>query len=123
MRQLSASDLLDIWERGAGETPVEQALAILAAVFPQASRAALAGLTIAQRDAALFHLRELTFGSQLKGLADCPACRERLELAFAADDLRSANILPVGEVWLPDVEPPVGSFRSKGYEVAFRLPN
>ncbi len=123
MRLLSASDLLDIWERGAGETPVEQALVILAAVFPQASRDALAGLTIAQRDVALFHLRELTFGSQLKGLADCPACRERLELAFDANDLRSANLLPAGEVSLPDADPAVSLFRSKGYEIGFRLPN
>jgi hypothetical protein len=127
MRLLSASDLLDIWERGAGGTPVEQALVILATVFPQAPRDVLAGLNIARRDAALFHLRELTFGPQLKGLSDCPACRERLELAFSADDLRSANILPAGELPPPGSEPadlhsaPV-SFQLKGYRVSFRLP-
>jgi len=127
MRLLSASDLLDIWERGAGRTPVEQALVILTTVFPSASRDALAGLTIAQRDSALFHLHELTFGSQLKGLADCPACHERLELAFNADDLRSANILPAGEVSLPgsestDLLNAARSFRLKDYQVTFRPP-
>lgn len=122
MRLLSASDLLDIWERGAGGVPVEQALVILATVFPQASRDVLAGLTIAQRDAALFHVRELTFGAQLKGLADCPACRERLELAFEADDLRSMHLLPDPDFSLPGVDLAITLFRSKGYEIGFRLP-
>ena len=86
----------------------------------------LAGLTIAQRDAALFHVRRPTFGSQLKGLSDCPACRERLELAFNADDLRG-EYPAGGEVSLPDPEltnlhNAVTSFELKGYQVSFRLP-
>ena len=124
MRLLSASDLLDIWERAAGDTPVEQALSILAAVLPQ-PQPALARWSIARRDAALFLLREQTFGAQFKGLADCPACGERLELAFAADDLRSAHILPVSELSLLDAEgtdvlQAVTSFQLNDYRVSVR---
>lgn len=127
MRLLSASDLLEIWERGAGGTPVEQALIILATIFPQVPGDDLARLTISQRDAALFRLRELTFGSQLKGLADCPVCHERLELAFDAENLRSLDLLPKGEVSLPDHESTelfnaATSFQFEGYGITFRLP-
>jgi hypothetical protein len=122
MRPLSASNLLEIWERGLGRSPVEQALVILGAVFPRVSWEPLARLTIAQRDTALFHLRELTFGTQLTGLAECPACHERLELAFSANDLRSMELLPAPDFSLPEVQATVTSFRTKGYEVDFRLP-
>jgi hypothetical protein len=88
MRALSASDLLQIWEHGRGKTPIEQALAILGFASPHVPAADLEQLTIGQRDACLLYLRELTFGSQLKGLANCPACGDRLELAFDAHDLR-----------------------------------
>jgi len=109
-----------------GRTPVEQALIILATIFPQIPRDDLVRLTIAQRDAALFHLREQTFGSQLKGLADCPACHERLELAFDAENLRSLDILPKGEVALPDHESielfnATAPLEVEGYEITFRL--
>lgn len=122
MRALSASDLLEIWERGAGATPLEQALGILATVFPQASRAALASLTIAQRDAALFHLRELTFGPHLTGLAGCPICQERLELDFSIDELHTLQLLPDAEIALPGPDEPATLFKHKGYRLSIRPP-
>jgi len=122
MRPLSASNLLEIWERGMGRTPVEQALIILGLVFPQAARESLTRLTVAQRDAALFHLRELTFSTLFKGLAQCPACYERLELAFSSDDLRAMDLLPDPDLPLYDTPAAVTQFRAKGYEVGFRLP-
>ncbi len=127
MRDLSASDLLEIWERGAGGTPVEQALVILAAAYPQASRGDLARLTIAQRDALLFHLRERTFGAQLKGLAGCPGCQERLELAFDSGDLRVQGLLPEEDALLPAAageapSPGPMSCRAGGFQVTYRLP-
>jgi hypothetical protein len=120
MRIFLASDLLNIWEQGAGASPVEQALVILAAAFPQASRETLLGLAVDRRDAALFRLREHTFGPQLKGLADCPACHEWLELAFEAADLRARGLLPADET-LPS-EPELASFRTAGCQVRYRLP-
>lgn len=123
MRQLSASDLLEVWERGAGGTPVEKALVLLAAAYPEASGEALSQLTVAQRDAALFHLRRQTFGSSLKGLAGCPACGERLETSFDADDLRALGLLPEDESLQPGSPPaPLLSFRTAGFQVHYRLP-
>jgi hypothetical protein len=122
MRALSASDLLDIWERGAGRAPVEQALAILSIAFPQVPEDALAMLDFVQRDLCLLHLQSLTFGPQIKGLADCPACGQRLELDFDARDL------PAWSSPLPDPESRKSLYRETAlrlndYEVTFRLPN
>lgn len=121
MQTLSASDLLNVWEHGIGRTPVEQALVILNIVFPQLSEEMLARLDVVQRDRCLLYLRELTFGSRLKGQADCPACPERLELEFDIKDLHS-SMLP-----LPDLEIMTSwnsetSFSINGYELIYRLP-
>jgi hypothetical protein len=121
MQALAASLLLDIWENGVGKAPVEQALVILGAACPQASRASLADLTIGQRDACLLYLHELTFGSQLQGLADCPACQECLELTLDTRAfLDRHNPPPDPEMMvLPN---PERSFCLDAYEVRFRLP-
>jgi hypothetical protein len=121
MQALSASNLLEILERGRGALPAEQALAMLGFAFPQASAVDLARLTIGQRDACLLRLREQTFGSRLKGLADCPACHERLELAFDARDLYDPTTLPADSATIESVHAPA-SFRMDAYEVTFRLP-
>lgn len=122
MRPLLSSDLLNIWERGAGRTLIEQALVILAVAFPQAPGDVLAKLNVVQRDLCLLHLRALTFGPQFKGLMECPACRQRLELSFDAHDLPiSASLLPdLGTVKSLNTET---SFHMNDYEVNFRLPN
>lgn len=126
MRALSASDLLDIWERGAGQTSVDQALEILRVAFPQAPEEALARLDIGQRDLCLLRLRSLTFSPQIKGLADCPACSQRLELDFDTRDLpgsaaESSSLLTDPESMKPFQ--PAASLRVDDYEVTFRLPN
>jgi hypothetical protein len=122
MQTLSAANLLEIWERGLGRTPVEQGLILLGAAFPAAAWDRLARLTIAQRDTALFQLRELTFGGQFTGLAECPGCQERLELAFSADDLRALDLIPAPIFALPETEPEPTSFRVEDYQIDFRLP-
>lgn len=121
MRPLSASDLLGIWETGASGLPTQQALVILQSAFPQVTDARLAQLTVGQRDAWLLRLRELTFGPQFKGLADCPVCHERLELEFDASDLLTPSAA------LPDPETteplnPESSFCQEAYAVTYRLP-
>ena len=122
MRALSASDLLSIWERGTGQTPIAQALAILSVALPQVSYDTLAKLDIVQRDLWLLEIRKQTFGSKIKGLADCPTCHQRLEVDFDAQDL------PVPTSPLPDPETmhrlnSENVFRMEGYDVTFRLPN
>ena len=113
MRALSATELLRVWERGSGQVPVQRALTMLAAACPEASPDSLAALTIGQRDTRLLALRELTFGSAVTGLADCPACGDKVELAFDCSEIRPAT----------DAEPPVElAMPANGRDVRFRLP-
>jgi hypothetical protein len=87
MRALSASDLLMVWERAAHDGPLQQALSLLAAAYPEREMGALAELSIGERDALLLRLRKATFGPTLTGIADCPSCRERIEVALDAAEL------------------------------------
>ncbi len=150
MRALSASELLGVWERGLAQQPIQRALTLLSAAFPQTSPDVLAKLSIGQRDACLLTLREWLFGSQLVSLAMCPHCGERLELTFNVADIRvPSKAEPVSDTELRSnivVETDTGT-RGRGdaeqmnvlrmnatayetfslsvadYEVHFRLPN
>ena len=114
MRALSASELLTAWERGLGQRLMDRALTLLAATDPHSPRDALAKLSIGRRDAGLLSLREEIFGPRLTALADCPRCRERLELSFQAADIRnSSNVAAPEEL----------SVRVEDWQVVFRLPN
>ncbi len=112
MRPLTASELLDIWERGQGQPAVQQALLLLAAACSDVSPEQLARMSIGQRDSLLLTLREWTFGSRLVSLASCPSCAERLELAFEVADIRTAAT-PSEPLRL----------ELEGYRLEFRLPN
>jgi len=114
MHALSAPELLGIWERGLTQAPVERALELLAAAYPEIATDSLAVLSLGQRDARLLRLRELLFGSRMAGFVGCPRCGGRLELALDIADLLagSANE-PEGEFSLT-----VGK-----YGLRVRLPN
>jgi hypothetical protein len=117
MRALSAPELLDVWERGRAQGPVQRALTVLGAACPDVSPEALAQLAIGQRDGRLLTLREWAFGSQMTGLSICPNCGQRLELAFDVADVRMVSepaSAPSGTELL---------LTNEGYEVRFRLPN
>jgi hypothetical protein len=114
LRPLSTSELLEVWERGLAEHPVERAHSLLAVACPGTPREELRRLTVGQRDACLFVLRGLTFGPQAVGLATCPDCSERHELVFPLADL---GVIPAGK---PD---DVLEFAEGGIELSFRLPN
>jgi hypothetical protein len=121
MRALSAAELLDAWEQGMGQTPIQQALALLAPACPERSPEALARLSIGRRDAGLLALRERTFGPRLLSLATCPACGERLELAFDVADVQSSSLFLGGDGGEGHADPL--SMTVDGYELRFRLPN
>lgn len=87
MRALSATELLSVWERGFNQAPIQRALTLLAAASGESSIEVLKNLSIGQRDVRLFALRKLTFGDEFIGLANCPACDEKIELAFGASDI------------------------------------
>jgi hypothetical protein len=116
MRTLSAQEILGVWERGLGQHPVEQALTMLSAAFPNVSRNELLALSVGQRDAYLLALREGIFGSQFTAFAQCQQCQERLEFSFDATDVRvgAASVETIGQVQRMYVE---------DYEVHARLPN
>ena len=88
MRGLSATDVLAVWERGRGKRPVERALELLSAAFPEKSREELERSPIGLRDTALLALREATLGPHLEAVVQCPGCSENLELSLAASDFR-----------------------------------
>jgi hypothetical protein len=92
MPAIAAADLLEAWEQGQRLLLPSRALVVLAA--RGWGREALDRLSVGQRDALLIELRAQVFGSHVVSIADCPACSERLELAF---DLRDISMPPPGD--------------------------
>jgi len=86
MRSLSAAELIRAWERGWGQSPVDRALTLLAAVSTE-SLADLSRLSVGQRDARLLEIYEQHFGQTLRAFAECPECGERLEYSITSRDL------------------------------------
>lgn len=86
MRSLSASGLLEVWERGSGEHPVDRALTMLSACS-QETRQELAALSIGRRDARLLEIYERLFGPAIEAFAQCPNCGERLEYEMSTREL------------------------------------
>src|SRR5579875_3993793 len=116
MHSLSEQDILHIWEAGLRQHPIERAITILARAEPQCSRNDMLAMSVGQRDTWLIAIRESLFGSQFAGYAECQRCREPLEFAFSADDIRTAA--PNGEF-----DGQTFSFQYKNYDVQARLPN
>ena len=117
MGPLSANDILRIWEIGRNQHPPDRALTILSANRPKATRAQLADLTVGQRDGCLLELRERTFGSKVRGFAECPWCAKHLEFTMSVSELR-----------IPHETDSSGKerrleFTAGNIEVRFRLPN
>ena len=115
VRVLTTSDLLDVWERGLSDQPVQRALDLLAIAYPESSLEQLQELPIGQRDARLLAIREALFGPRLTCLATCPRCNERLEIAFDITQLRSSPS--------DSTATEKRSITAGGCEVQFRLPN
>jgi hypothetical protein len=113
MRRLSADSLLEVWEVGEDQHPLDRALTILAAACPELDRDELAALSIGQRDARLLALRELTYGPRLEGLVACPSCAESLEFDVTVADLKAEGPETPGTLELV----------ADGLEVRFRLPD
>lgn len=109
MRALTTAELLEVWERGLHQQPIERALEILRAARAGGSLDEVAGFSVGQRDGLLLTLREWIFGPQLNAVVACVACREKLDLNFQAADLRR------------DVGPPAAAKVSvNGYDLQLR---
>lgn len=84
--------LLNIWELGIVQHPLDRAITLLKLAFPQQSRQELARLSLGQRDTYLLSIREHFFGSKLNGYVECPQCFERLEFSLSTQDIRTETL-------------------------------
>ena len=114
MRTLSATELLDIWERGELQHPLDKALTLLAATCPERKGAELMHLSIGQRDALLLTLRQLTFGPQMEAYAECPACGAELEFTINIEEILRGYTSRDGGERSADLE---------GFVIRYRLPD
>ena len=114
MLALTASELLEAWGAGQDRPPIQRALMLLAAAYPDIPADMLGRLSIGQRDGLLLQLREKIFGTQLGGVVTCGGCGACLELSFHIADVRVAPTIELKETHPLSVA---------GYEVRFRLPN
>jgi hypothetical protein len=105
-----AQEVIALWERGAGERPIERILSILA-VFTRQSRAVLAALPVHRRDALLLSSRVAAFGTWLEGTACCPQCNCRVEASL---NLPATIAEPARDG---------GSVSIEGQTVTFRVPD
>ena len=114
MHALSASELLDVWERGLNQPPARRALTLLSAACPEIPLDSLTRLSVGARDARLTTLREWIFGNELICLASCERCGEPLELIVNTADVHARTATEVAEKI---------AFSFNDYELVFRLPN
>lgn len=80
----TAAELLGAWERSAPLGPVEREDTLLRLAEPGLEPS---GLVVGERDARLLELRELLFGSELDGIAECPRCGDPVEYSLETRDL------------------------------------
>jgi uncharacterized protein YbaR (Trm112 family) len=113
MLTLSAVELLSLWDAGVVQTLPQRALHLLAAADTDRSLDSLAALSIGQRDAKLFALRQTLWGPQMLAVLTCPSCRDRLELTLDTREiLADCQSEQPGEM----------SLSIAGYRLTFRLP-
>jgi len=114
MRAFSASELLDVWERGQSQHPLDRAITLLAASCPEKSSQELVKLSLGQRDTLLFRLRQLIIGPHLETYSACPACGMELELVINIKDLLDNTVGPEKTEWVESLGE---------YSIDFRLPD
>jgi hypothetical protein len=114
VRPLSTYELLEVWELGEDQHPLDRALILLFAACPELTWDDLAELSVGQRDALLLTLREQTSGPRLNGFAECPRCAEQLEFDAAVADLRVAE---------PAAGEQARELDADGLKLEFRLPD
>lgn len=129
MLPLTASEVLQVWERGQGLHPVDRALVLLAAALPGTPWEQLACLPVGRRDALLFSLRARTFGKHLTSYAECPHCGEKLEFEESIEDIASgseitgaASIAAISSDSLVMANE-MKTLEADGYVVQYRLPD
>lgn len=111
---LSAASILEAWERGAGQSPLNRALTLLRQTDPAHSLDALACLPVGVRDKRLWSIRKATFGDRVTALATCRQCGDTLEFSF-----RVSEVCPAEEPAFPSST----SWEHDAWSLTFRLPD
>jgi hypothetical protein len=95
MQAFTSSDILDLWDRGAGLHPLDRSLLALSSIHATAAEDC-ADWALGRRNRTLFELHASCFGSRLKGWSSCPQCSEKIEF-----DVDSALLLSASELNCP----------------------
>ncbi len=95
--------------------PLDQAVSVLASVFPDIPYRELAELSLGDRDHYLLSLRASLFGNRLPAYCECTHCREPLEFSIRITDVLSDRLTQTSEF---------KRFWDEGQlEITYRLPN
>lgn len=98
MRPLTPHELLRVYDHAGLRSPFARALDLLAAACPEEPWEELAALPLGGCHARLLELHALCFGPSLQLWAECPVCREGLDLEIeVAELLAGAPEPPAGE--------------------------
>lgn len=89
-RDLSAAELLGVWERGAEDGPVERAIMLLASVHDVPYTDVLRW-PVGVRDARLLAFRARLWGPVLEVVTDCPSCGETAEADLPFGELLASQ--------------------------------
>lgn len=99
MRPLSAADVVNVWERSLGLSPLRQALELLAYAAPERSVEEWSNVSLGHFNRMLFQLRALMFGQKMPGVVSCPKCGEKLEFVFECNSVEdAAPLLAAGPI-------------------------
>ncbi len=85
---LSAAQILDVADAGAGADPVRRGTVLLASTHPEWEAEQVSGLALGEREALLLEIRRATFGDVLGARTVCPACAAELAVEVPAALLR-----------------------------------
>lgn len=114
MPPLAIAELLEVWERGLAQPPIQRGLTLLTLARPETPPDHLARFSIGQRNTSLLKLREQIFGAHLVSLVKCSRCGEQLELNFTVAEILAAGKAESAETFAAE---------HGDYAVRFRLPN
>jgi hypothetical protein len=108
---VTEEQLLRAWEATLAERPARRAAALLADCN-DTDAATVARWSMAERDAALFDLRQAVFGREAAAVTHCPSCGEQMEALLDLSRLRPAST-PADDA-VTTIE---------GFAVRIRMPN
>lgn len=113
-RQLSSSELLELWETAYRSPRRVRTETLLYAALPEKERHEIMNWCIGEIDAFLLQLYSSMFGNRLECTANCPACTAILDLTLTVDNLLIGHGSGKDTYQLQYGDPPA--------EIYFRLP-